>query len=114
MSPLRAIDSDNHRENSDARLQEASLIRLCLEGAALELADKLTCEQAQIFRLAAMLLHGSHPKASRNLKRAFDAHQREHGCAPQPPETAIEQGWIIGLARFRDTLSRELTGEKHL
>ena len=54
-----------------------------------------------------MLLRSSHPRASRNLQRAYDDHQREHGCAPLPPETAIEQGWIIGLARFRDTLSRE-------
>lgn len=88
-------------------------MRLCLDGAASALAHKPTCEQAQVFRLAAMLLRGSHPEASRNLKLAFDVHQREHGCATQPPETAIEQGWIIGLARFRDTLSRQLTGEKH-
>lgn len=88
-------------------------MRLCLEVAASALTRKPTCQQAQIFRLAAMLLRGSHPEASRNLKSAYAAHQREHDCAPMPPETAIEQGLIIGLARFRDTLSRELTGEKH-
>ena len=88
-------------------------MRLCLDGAASALAHKPTCQQAQVFRLAAMLLRGSHPEASRNLTRAFDVHQREHGCAPQTPETAIEQGWIIGLARLRDTLSRQLTSENH-
>ena len=95
-------------------MHEASLVRLCLDGAASALTEKPTCQQAQTFRLAAMLLRGSHPEASRNLKRAYDEHQREHGCAPLPPETAIEQGWIIGLARFRDTLGRKLTSEKHL
>ena len=114
MPPLSTSVIDSHRENSDARMQEASLVRLCLDGAASALTEKPTCQQAQTFRLAAMLLRGSHPEASRNLKRAYDEHQREHGCAPLPPDTAIEQGLIIGLARFRDTLSRELTGEKHL
>lgn len=114
MPPLSTTVVDSQRENSDPRMHEASLVRLCLDGAASALTEKPTCQQAQTFRLAAMLLRGSHPKASRNLKRAYDEHQREHGCAPLPPEAAIEQGWIIGLARFRDTLSRKLTSEKHL
>ena len=114
MSLCRTIDANSHPENSDARLKEASIVQLCLDGAASALAGKLTCQQAQTLRLAAMLLRSSHPEAFRNLQRAYDDHQREHGCTPPPPETAIEQGWIIGLARFRDTLSREMTGERPL
>ena len=103
---------DSQRENSDPRLQEASLVQLCLDGAASALTEMPTCQQAQTFWVAAMLLRGSHPEASRNLKRAYDIHQQEHGCAPQSPETVIEQGGIIGLARFRDALSRKLTVER--
>jgi hypothetical protein len=112
MSPFRTIVSDTHLKNSDSRLQEASLVRLCLDVAASALAQKATCQQAQTFWVAAMLLRGSHPEASRNLKHAYDIHQQEHGCAPQSPETVIEQGGIIGLARFRDALRRKLTGER--
>lgn len=109
MSHLCAPHSGIHYEPADARLQEASLVRQCLDVATTSsLTEEPTCQQAQIFRLAAMLLRSSHPEAALNLQQAYDVHLLKHACIPLPPDAAIKQGWVLGLARFRDTLCRQL------
>lgn len=109
MLSLNANHSSKQCEPTDARLYEASVVRHCLDAATSTLVEKPTCQQAQIFRLAAMLLRSSHPEAAGNLLRAYDDHSIEHACVPLPLDNAIDQGWIIGWARFRDTLSRQLS-----
>jgi hypothetical protein len=57
-----------------------------------------------------MLLRSSHPEAALKLQQAYDVHLLKHACIPLSPDAAVKQGWVLGLARFRDTLCRQLNG----
>ncbi len=100
-TPCRSVD----QTASDARSREAALLRVCLDAAAS--AAVSGCREAHVVRLASQLLRSEYPEVSDNLQRAYDSHAREHGCPLLTPMTLVEQGWVLGLARFRDMLARE-------
>lgn len=105
--PLLQVDEHGL---TDARLQEAALLRLCADLASSSSGSLPTCREAQVVRLAAQLVRSSHPQASVRLQRAYEAHQCERHCESYSVTTALERGWVLGLARFRDMLSRQLNG----
>ena len=86
------------------------MLRLCADLAESSSGYPPTCREAQVVRLAAQLVRSSHPAASIRLQHAYEAHHCEHHCDSTPVTTALEKGWVLGLARFRDMLSRQLDG----
>ena len=95
---------------TDARRHEAAMLHLCADLARSDGGFIPSCREAQVVRLAAQLVRGSHPEASVRLQRAYEAHPCDHRCDSTPVTTALERGWVLGLARFRDMLSRQLDG----
>lgn len=106
MTPSSCTDSLT--PTTDLRSLEALLISRCLEAATSTRKQACTCQEAHIFRLASHVLRSVHPWASDRLQRAYETHALEHSCPYQSPVCPLELGWIIGLARFRDTLCRQL------
>jgi hypothetical protein len=91
-----------------ARLEEAALLRLCTDLATSAGGSIASCRHAQVVRLASQLLGSSYPSAAERLQQAYEAHQCEH-CDSLPLTTALDEGWVLGLARFRDMLGRQLS-----
>jgi len=93
---------------TNARQEEAAMLRLCADLARSRTGSIPYCRHAQVVRLASQLLRRSHPAVAARLQQAYEAHQCEH-CDSLPLTTALDEGWVLGLARFRDMLGRQLS-----
>lgn len=92
-----------------ARDQEAAMLDRCVaivRNPALQATD---AQQANVFRLAAMVLESRLPTASAALWRACQAYFTVHPEAQLHASEVIRQAWIISMPRLRDALSCRLS-----
>lgn len=68
------------------------------------------CE-ANVFRLAAMIVLHKFPRESRALMAASDRYFSSRPEDKLLPEDAVRNGWILSLPRFQDMLVRKLKGD---
>nr|WP_218959774.1 hypothetical protein [Cupriavidus sp. IK-TO18] len=64
--------------------------------------------EANVFRLAAMILSPNLPVESRRLMVASELYFAEHPDHLVPSVDVVRNGWIIGLPRLRDMLTAQL------
>ena len=93
-----------------ARDAESALLARC-SVVARELAQSAQDQrEANVFRLAAMVVQSRFPSESMYLMRAseryFDAHPNERLAAAD----VVRKGWVLSLPRLRDMLSQRLYG----
>lgn len=91
-----------------ARNSEAQLIGRCVQiaiGAAYPAVDP---REANVFRVAAMVIRQPYPKESERLMQAADAYFAEHPDALVPAADNVRKGWIISFPRLHDRLLHEL------
>jgi len=93
-----------------ARQGESGLLEFCAGVARDDFSKPGDKIQANVCRVAAMLLRTDYPEASKRLDEASDAYFTLHPEDLVSSEDVLNNGWIIGLPRFKDLLSRKLSG----
>jgi hypothetical protein len=92
----------------DAREVERQLLTRCVLAARDPCASSADALEANVFRLAAMVVRSEFPLEWRNLtatsQRYFDAHPG----TLSDPEEVVRKGWIANLPRLRDLLRAQL------
>ncbi len=93
-----------------AREAEAALLARCsvvAREAAQSAQDQ--CE-ANVFRLAAMVVRSRFPRESMCLLRASERYFAVHPNERLAAADVVRQGWVLSLPRLRDMLSHRLDG----
>lgn len=92
----------------DAREFEAQLLERCVVVAGGSGAALNQCE-ANVFRVAAMVLQSRWPVASFCLMQASEVWFARHPQDLLPSREVVRAGWVVSLPRLRDMLSRQLS-----
>lgn len=91
-----------------SRDEECELLERCTAAARGRLAVAGNQREANVFRLAAMVLSPNLPVESRRLMAASERYFAEHPDHLVPSVDIVRNGWIIGLPRLRDMLTAQL------
>jgi hypothetical protein len=93
-----------------ARDAESALLSRCFVVAreAAQLAQG-PCE-ANVFRLAAMVIRSRFPVESMCLMQSSERYFALHPTEKLAPADVIRKGWVLSLPRLRDMLSHRLCG----
>lgn len=94
-----------------ARDREEALLNRCAavaRGDAIKASDQ---SEATVFRLASMILGRGFEDQAGKLRSAAAKYFAEHPDEVMEPVEAVEKGWVIGLSRLRDMLTRKLQGQ---
>jgi len=91
-----------------ARDVEAALLRRCAAAAREAAPTAADQREAHVFRLAASAVRSRFPHEAANLLRASERYFALHPDERLPSAEVLRQGWIAGLPRLRDRLSRQL------
>lgn len=92
----------------DARETEARMLARCAAVARGDGAPAGDAREANVFRLAGLVVESSHPGEAARLGEAGRAFFEAHPQALLDSEEVLRKGWIISLPRLRDMLRREL------
>lgn len=93
-----------------ARDVESALLARCA-AAARELAQSAQDQrEANVFRLAAMVVQSRFPNESMYLMRASERYFDSHPNERLAPADIVRKGWVLSLPRLRDMLSQRLCG----
>lgn len=64
--------------------------------------------EANVFRVAAMVLQSRFPTESARMMAASEQYFREHPTDLVPSADVVRNGWVSGLPRLRDRLTMRL------
>lgn len=91
-----------------AREKEAELLSRCATAAREAACTAHDQREANVFRLAAMVVQSRFPSESACLMRASERYFAGHPQERLAAEDVVHHGWVISLPRLRDMLSIEL------
>lgn len=108
--PLRVgmASPDSHMNDESIRVREERLIDRCLAAARSDSVDAQDEREANVFRLAAVVIE---PKFLAESKRLRAAAARFFACRsslPLPVEEALDKAWIRSLPWLHDALVQRL------
>lgn len=92
-----------------ARDVEAALLTRCAavaRGVAPTAQDQ---REANVFRLASMVVRSEFPRESNNLMLASEQYFSTHPNESLLPCEVVRSGWVTSLPRLRDMLSHRLS-----
>lgn len=94
-----------------ARDAESALLARC--SAVVRESEPSAHDQreANVFRLAAMVIRSRFPSESTRLMQASERYFASHPNDVLPPADVVRKGWIVSLPRLRDMLSQRLHGQ---
>lgn len=93
-----------------AREVESALLTRCAAVAWEASPAAQDQREANVFRLAAMVLQSRSPRESKNLMCASEQYFATHPNERLVPGEVVRNGWVLGLPRLRDMLSNQLHG----
>jgi hypothetical protein len=93
---------------SGAREIEAALLTRCVAVARQSQTDIMDSREANVFRLASMVIKSQFPHESACLMQASDRYFSQWADQRVSPADVVQRGWVISLPRLRDMLSRQL------
>jgi len=93
-----------------AREVEAAMLSRCAAAARDSELVARDQKEANVFRLAAMVVRCDCPTASTGLMRASDKYFARHPDDRLAAVDVVRNGWVFSLPRLRDMLSRRLGG----
>jgi hypothetical protein len=93
-----------------AREAEAALLARCSVVAREQASPALDQREANVFRLAAMVVQSRFPGESMHLMQASERYFAAHPDERLAAAEVVRKGWISNLPRLRDMLSRQLNG----
>ena len=91
-----------------AREVEAQWLASCLAAVRSPSAEAQGAQEANVFRVAAMVLASAWPRQAARLKALSDAYFEQHPADKLPVAQVVRNGWVLSLPRLRDMLSRQL------
>jgi hypothetical protein len=93
-----------------ARERESALLARCAVEARAVAPTARDPREANVFRVAAMIVQSRFPSESRSLMQASERYFAAHPDEQFSAAEIVGNGWVIGLPRLRDMLSRRLQG----
>ena len=95
-----------------ARDTESGLLKRCaIVARGMKQSAQDQCE-ANVFRLAAMVVQSRFPIESQALMYASERYFALHPNERLPPVEVVRKGWVVSLPRLRDMLTHQLS-RKH-
>lgn len=91
-----------------ARELEDALLSRCAAAALGATGSAQDQREANVFRIAALLIQSQHAQASRRLMKASMAYFSQHPHEQLIASDVIKNGWLISLPRARDMLERRM------
>lgn len=93
-----------------ARDAESALLTRCSVVAREAEQSAQDQREANVFRLAAMVVRSRFPGESMCLMQASERYFVSHPNDRLEPADVVRKGWVLSLPRLRDMLSRRLHG----
>lgn len=93
-----------------ARETEAHLLSRCTLMAREDAGQAQDQREANVFRLAAMVVQSRFPNESSRLMHASERYFATHPNERLAAQDVVRQGWVVSLPRLRDMLSFQLRG----
>ncbi len=91
-----------------ARDVEAALLTRCAAVAREAAPAAQDQREANVFRLASMVVRSAFPRESDRLMLASEQYFAAHPNDSLPTGAVVRNGWIVSLPRLRDMLSHRL------
>lgn len=91
----------------NARTEEAKTISRCVD-AAMGLALPADDREANVFRMASMILLPRYPSESNNLRIIYENYFAMHPSELIESSQVVRNGWVASPSRFRDMLEHAL------
>lgn len=96
---------------STARDIERVMLERCLQIAITPGDMPRDQAEANVCRLAGMIVDGRHPVAGKRLSDAAATYFADHPEQQVPSAEVVRRGWIISAPRLRERLERLIAGE---
>lgn len=93
-----------------ARDVESALLARCSAVARGSDPSARDQREANVFRLAAMVIQSRFPDESARLMQASEQYFASHPTEKLAPAEVVRKGWVLNLPRLRDMLSHRLHG----
>lgn len=93
-----------------ARDAESALLSRCSFAAREPEPSARDQREANVFRLAAMVVRSRFPQESAGLMQASERYFAVHPDERLASEEVVRRGWVLSLPRLRDMLSHRLGG----
>jgi len=87
---------------------ERALLNRCAAAAKGELADATDQREANVFRLASMVLRPRMPIEAARLMTASECYFRQHPTDLLASAEVVRNGWVLSVPRLRDMLTMQL------
>jgi hypothetical protein len=106
-SPHFSLHSEGAMAARDA---ESALLARCSVVAQGGAQSAQNQREANVFRLAGMVVRSRFPRESECLMQASDRYFVSHPNERLAPADVVRKGWVLSLPRLRDMLSHQLYG----
>jgi hypothetical protein len=90
------------------------MLARCTAVARGRMADVRGPEEANVFRVAAMVVQSRYPNESASLRDASDRYFLRHPGDRVEASEVVRKGWVISLPRLRDMLGVQFTRSRAL
>lgn len=91
-----------------ARANEAAVLSRCVATARGVMSVAHDQREANVFRLAAMVIRSRFPHEATGLMQASERYFAQHPHEKLAPADVVRNGWVLNLPRLRDMLSHQL------
>lgn len=91
-----------------ARDEERKVLDRCAAASRGDVSVAADQREANVFRVAAMVLQSRFPMESARMMAASDQYFRTHPADLVPSAEVVRNGWVWGLPRLRDMLTMQL------
>ncbi|TDM09652.1 MAG: hypothetical protein C4K60_10585 [Ideonella sp. MAG2] len=93
-----------------ARDAESAMLARCAVVARQASQSAQDQREANVFRLAAMVVRSRFPGESQRLMQASERYFASYPHDRLAPADVVRKGWVLSLPRLRDMLSHKLYG----
>jgi len=94
----------------NARDVESMLLTRCTVVAGDAAQPAQDQREANVFRLAAMIVRSRFPREARRLMHASDQYFAMHPDERLAPNDIVKNGWVFSVPRLRDMLNHQFSG----
>ena len=110
---MQSIPSKGENARVNAREQENLILEKCVAAASGTLLAATNREEANVFRLAAIVVRSRYPDYADRVAGACDLWFEKHPHDKLPSDEVIRSGWVISMPRLRDMLNQRLSEIKN-
>ena len=93
-----------------ARKPETAMLARCVTAAREVMSVARDQWEANVLRLAAMVVQSQFPRESTGLMQASERYFTQHPAEKLAAAEVVRHDWVVSLPRLRDMLSHQLHG----